>query len=244
MAGCVAGRGSTSTPLAWAQAGFVRLAHGIDGHAHRAALAGGTIAVLGCGPDVVFPHEHEELQARIGSDGLLVSEFVPGEPPLPHNFPRRNRIIAALARGVVVVEAPTKSGALITVEHAIDLGRDVFAVPGPVDRDTSAGTNALLRDGARLVTSAADILSELGIGGADALAAAAATADTASPAPPEGLGDAPLRVWRALEPDPLHVDVLARRSDLAPADALGALLELELRGSVRQLPGTRFVRAG
>jgi DNA processing protein len=148
---------------ALARAGVVvvsGLAHGVDRHAHEAALdAGGhTAAVIGCGIDVVYPHQHQQLHDRIGRDGLLVSEFMPGEPALPHHFPRRNRIIAALSRAVVVVEAPARSGALITADHALDLGREVFAVPGPIGRRTSDGTNALIRDGATVVTTPGDIV--------------------------------------------------------------------------------------
>jgi DNA processing protein len=135
------------------------LAHGVDRHAHESALdaGGATLAVIGCGIDVVYPHRHQRLYERIACHGLLVSEFLPGEPALPHHFPRRNRIIAALSRAVVVVEAPARSGALITAEHALDLGREVFAVPGPIGRRTSEGTNALIRDGASMVNSPDDV---------------------------------------------------------------------------------------
>jgi DNA processing protein len=145
-----------------ARAGIVvtsGLAHGVDRHAHESALdaGGATVAVIGCGIDVVYPHRHQRLYERIACHGLLVSEFLPGEPALPHHFPRRNRIIAALSRAVVVVEAPARSGALITAEHALDLGREVFAVPGPIGRRTSEGTNALIRDGASMVNSPDDV---------------------------------------------------------------------------------------
>jgi DNA processing protein len=139
------------------------LARGIDGAAHQATLdAGGrTIAVVGCGLDVAYPPEHAELQQRIAAEGLLLSEFLPGEPPLPHHFPRRNRIIAALADAVLVVEAGAKSGVFITVDHALDLGREIFAVPGPIGRDSSLGVHQLIRDGATLVTDIADIVEVL-----------------------------------------------------------------------------------
>ncbi|MFW6080233.1 MAG: DNA-processing protein DprA, partial [Gemmatimonadota bacterium] len=185
-------------------------------------------------------------QARIAADGLLIGEFPPGEPPLGHNFPRRNRLIAALARGVVVVEAGARSGALITVEHAMDLGREIFAVPGPIDRETSVGANALLRDGAGLVTGAADVLEELGLAGPDAVARAraeAASRDGGAESVPDGWDERARRLWSALDRDPLHVDVLAHRCRLSPATALSTLLELELGGYARQLPGTRFSRA-
>jgi DNA processing protein len=210
------------------------LARGIDAAAHAAALEGGTIAVLGCGVDVEYPRENARLQARIAGEGLLLSEFAPGTPALPFHFPRRNRIIAALARGVVVVEATAKSGSLITVDHALDLGRDVFAVPGPIGSDTSAGTNALIRDGARLVESAEQLLEELGL---------LPEQPILPPPPPAPLaGEA--GIAGALSREPRHLDELAAVCGVTPAGALVALLELELAGKARQLAGARFVRAG
>jgi len=137
------------------------LAHGIDRHAHEAVLdsAGPTIGVIGCGIDVTYPPQHARLQERIACEGLLLTEFAPGEPALGHHFPRRNRIIAALASAVVVVEAPARSGALITAGHALELGREVLAVPGPIGRRTSEGTNELIRDGAGLVLDAMDVIA-------------------------------------------------------------------------------------
>jgi DNA processing protein len=229
------------------------MARGIDGIAHAAALdAGGTtIAVLGAGIDVPYPAEHDRLQERVAADGLLVSEFAPGEPALRYHFPRRNRILAALAEAVVVVEAGPRSGALITVEHALDLSREVFAVPGPIGRETSEGTNALIRDGAHMVTRSADILDVLRM--------------PRSTPPPQGRG-APAEPWRdegvaadAVAPvlddrdparallgllgdEPLHVDEVGRRAGAPPGTALASLLALELRGEVRQWPGMRFSR--
>lgn len=213
------------------------MARGIDAAAHAAALEGGTIGVLGCGIDVTYPREEAGLYDRVAEEGLLVSEFLPGEPPQPHHFPRRNRIIAALARGVLVVEAAERSGALITVEHALDLGREVFAVPGPIDRPTSVGANRLIQDGAKLVLGAADVLAELGLPVPEgAVGAGEARADHPELSGPDAL------VWRALDDEPRHVDAVAAASGVGSADALVALLELELRGYVRQLPGKRFVR--
>ncbi|MBI4543733.1 MAG: DNA-protecting protein DprA [Gemmatimonadetes bacterium] len=214
------------------------MARGIDALAHEAALAGGTIGVLGNGIDVAYPVQNTRLYERIAAQGLLLSEFEPGEPALPHHFPRRNRLIAALARGVVVVEASTKSGSLITAGHALDIGREVFAVPGPIGRDTSAGTNALIRDGARLVTCAADILEELGL-------------PVPAEPPPSGVAAAPpvavspdgLRVWRALAEEARHVDEVAAASGLSAPGTLAGLLELELAGLARQHPGMRYARA-
>jgi DNA processing protein len=142
------------------------MARGVDAIAHAAALdaGGGTVAVLGCGIDVVYPREHEPLAERIATDGLLMCEYLPGEPPLAHHFPERNRIIACLAAGVVVVEAREDGGALITAEQASELGRAVMAVPGPIGRVTSYGPNRLIQDGAKLVMEVADVLEELGLG--------------------------------------------------------------------------------
>ena len=211
------------------------LARGTDAAAHEGALAGGTVAVLGCGIDVAYPPEHRALQERIAGQGLVLTEFPPGTPPLRHHFPQRNRLIAALSRGVVVVEASARSGALITANRALDLGREVFAVPGPIGRRTSEGTNALLRDGARIVLDATDILAELGL--------PAPEPDGAGAAPPAGLSGPALAVWQALSAESRHVDEVAARAGLDPAAALRALLELELLGCARQTAGMRYARA-
>lgn len=244
------GRDTTRT-LAYgvARAGVVvvsGVARGIDGVAHEAALAagGGTIGVLGCGIDVLYPPEHARLVEHLAAVGLLLSEFAPGEPPLPFHFPRRNRIIAALAQGVLVVEASRRSGSLITVNHAIDLGRDVMAVPGPIGRETSIGTNELIRDGAIVVLEVGDILAALGHTGSESECTRVdATLHAWPPAPPPGLEDEKLRLWQALDEEPRHASALAERSGLEPATTLVLLLELELEGHARQLAGLRFVRA-
>ena len=215
------------------------MARGIDAIAHAAALDGGTIGVLGCGIDVVFPHENAELYRRVAREGLLLTEFAPGEPALPFHFPQRNRLIAALARAVVVVEASPKSGTLITTDHALDLGRDVFAVPGPIGSAASAGTNALIREGATLLTSTADVLHALGFG-ADAIPAVSPRRPREAPA---GLGDAARALWDALGTEADHIDAIALRSGLTAPAAMAVLLELEVHGLVRQLPGMHFVHA-
>jgi len=214
------------------------LARGIDGEAHGAALDGGTIGVLGCGIDVVYPREHARLVEEVGSRGLLLSEFPPGEPPRQYHFPQRNRLIAALSAGVLVVEATRDSGSLITVEHALDLGREVMAVPGPIGRETSVGANELLRDGATIVLGVGDILNALGL---PASAAEGATEGEMRPAPPAIAGEA-LRLWQVLDDEPRHTDDLAAACGLDAATALVRLLELELGGHARQLSGQRFVR--
>jgi DNA processing protein len=219
---------------ALARAGVVvvsGLALGVDGEAHRGALdaRGGTIAVLGAGADVVHPKTNAHLYRRIAQDGLIVSEFAPGTPPEAHNFPRRNRIMAALARAVVVVEAAAKSGALITVDHANDLGRDVFAVPGPIDAPTSAGANELIVDGATPVWHPDVVLAALGI------------VEPIAPAtPPAGTDQA--TVWEALAGSPVGVDELADSVGMPARRALAALSLLELEGWAVQSAGGRFAR--
>lgn len=212
---------------------------GIDGEAHRAALdaGGGTIAVMGAGPDVVYPRAHSHLLQRLVRDGLLVTEFPSGTAPAPHHFPRRNRIMAALAGAVVVVEATERSGALITARHALDLGREVLAVPGPIDSPSSAGTNGFLRDGAHPALGAEEILRALGldtVGGGSAEGSARASVPVAT-------GDA-AAVLSALEHTPAGVDDVAARSGLEARRALVALSLLELDGWAIQCGGARFAR--
>jgi DNA processing protein len=211
------------------------LAAGIDGVAHRAAGPGRTIGVVGSGLDVPFPVAHAELQERIAREGLLLGEQLPGTPPVGHNFPRRNRIIAALARGVVVVEAPVRSGALSTARQALDAGADIFAVPGPIGSEQSAGCNGLIRDGAVLVSSAEEVLDALG------LPPPPPASDVATP--PEGLEGQGLVLWRALDREPRHVDAIAAATGLDARRSLASLLALEIRGHARQLPGLRFARS-
>lgn len=224
------------------------LARGIDTSAHLATLAlgGGTIAVLASGIDVPYPRRNAALYERIAREGLLLSETPPGTPALPYLFPRRNRLIAALALGVLVVEAAEESGALSTARHAADLGREVMAVPGPIGRRTNSGTNRLLRDGATMVLEVRDILDAVGLG---ALARAAARSGAArgrtdaADEPPAGLSPTGVRVWRALGTEPVHVDELADACGVAAGTLLSTLLELELAGHVRQAPGSRYARA-
>jgi DNA processing protein len=183
------------------------------------------VAVLGRGPDEAYPPSHRRLFREILERGLVVSEFPPGTPPLPHHFPRRNRILAALSRAVVVVEAGARSGALITVDHALDLGIEVWSVPGPIDLAECEGSNRLLADGARPLLSIASFVSEVG---GDA---------RSRPALPEGrAGD----VLSALAEEPLDVDQLSARLGLGAPQVLAALTELELLGLTRRLPGMRF----
>jgi DNA processing protein len=209
------------------------LARGCDGAAHEGALGagGGTLAVVGCGVDIVYPAEHRNLYRRIAERGAIVSELPPGTPPLPHHFPRRNRIISGLSAGVVVIEASSRSGSLITAACALEQGRDVMAVPGNVLSRRHSGCHELLKDGARLVQSAQDVLEELGW---------TARVDTGYP---EQAGPGADQLLRWLTPgEPCDLDTLAARSGLAPAVLLGGLTRLELTGIVRRTPGGGFVR--
>lgn len=218
------------------------MARGIDSGAHAAALATGgtTIGVLGHGIDVVYPPESRRLFQRVRERGLLLSEFSPGESPRAGNFPRRNRLIAALARGVVVVEMSLRSGAQHTVNFALDQGREVMAVPGPIDSPQSEGTNRLIRDGARPVTSVAEVIEELeGVGHA----ASARPLQAQAAAPPLPLLDAGQEaVLAALGRDPRHVDAIARETGTPAGSLLASLLDLELLGVAEALPGMHFRR--
>lgn len=209
------------------------LARGIDAAAHEAALdAGGTtIAVLGTGIDRVYPRSHARLFRRIEADGLVISEFPPGTPPLPENFPVRNRIISGLTLGTLVVEASARSGSLITARLAAEQGRDVFAVPGPIFSPGSEGTHRLIQYGAKLVHDVNDVLDELP--GFDRC--------TPEKAP---LPDSPLReVLEALSrEEAVHIDEAARKAGTTTPAMAEALLQLELEGWVRALPGAKYLR--
>ncbi len=208
------------------------LARGVDSAAHRGALSAGgsTIAVLGCGADIIYPPEHATLAREIEPRGLIVSELVPGTIPFPRFFPQRNRIISGLSRAVVIVEAGERSGSLITARCALDQGRDVLAVPGNVLSERNRGGHALLRDGAKLVETADDILEELnGVGGRPHAAGRRAPASD------------PLL---ALLPpgEACDLDGISDRSGQSPSRLLPRLFELELQGLVRRAGAGRFVR--
>jgi DNA processing protein len=198
------------------------LARGVDAAAHRGALAaqGRTIGVLGCGVDRTYPPEHRDLARDIAAAGAVLSEFPPGVPPLPHHFPLRNRIISGLSLAVVVVEAHEKSGSLITASAAAEQGRDVMVVPGPVSGGRNRGGHLLIRDGARIVESAADILQELAI-------PQSTIADLTA-----GLPDV----------EPFTVDAIAGQTGEASGVVLARLLELELAGQIQRIGGGLFVR--
>ncbi|MEO5367442.1 MAG: DNA-processing protein DprA [Magnetococcus sp. WYHC-3] len=222
------------------------LALGIDAAAHRGALDAGqpTLAVLGCGLDVVYPPKNADLRARILEQGCLLSEMPPGMPVRKELFPYRNRILVGLARGVLVVEASLRSGAMITARLAAESGRDVFAVPGPARAELSAGPHWLLRQGARLVEHARDILDEWP-DCQEPATPATLSEEVAVHAPaafPGGIpGELPEVVWRRLGQGPVSGDELARCSSLTVAALSRILLQLELSGLVRRLPGNHFV---
>ncbi len=233
-----------------AAAGFTivsGMARGIDTAAHGGALSVGglTIGVLGHGIEQVYPPENRRLFSSVRRQGLLLSEFSPGETPKPGNFPRRNRLITALSEGVVVVEMGHRSGAQHTVTFALAQGKEVLAVPGPITSTASAGTNQLIRDGARLVTSATDVIEELrGVGAARKPSQAQDEQDSTGSASPalDLFNDEENAVLRALGPVPCHVDELASGTDIPLPGLLSTLLDLELRGVVASHPGMRFVR--
>jgi len=219
------------------QAGFTvvsGLALGIDGAAHEGALQGqaGTVAVVGTGLDRVYPRRHLDLAHRIANHGAIVSELPLGTPALPANFPLRNRIIAGLTQGTLVVEAALQSGSLITARLAAESGREVFAIPGSIHAPQSRGCHLLIKQGAKLVDSAQDILEELkaGFTGTPGPATAGKASRTGDP------------LLEALGHDPASLDALAARTGW-PAAALNTrLLELELEGQVARLPGQLFQR--
>jgi DNA processing protein len=217
------------------------LARGVDSAAHRGALSGGgaTIAVLGSGADLIYPAEHAPLAREIEATGVVMSELVPGTPPLPRFFPLRNRIISGLSRAVVVIEAGEQSGSLITARLALDQGRDVLAVPGNVLSGRNRGAHALLRDGAKIVEDADDILEELGMSGKGAVTLFGQDGSAKR-------GTAPFTdpILASLTPgEPADLDAIAERTGVAAARLLPRLFELELKGLVARAGGGRFVRS-
>lgn len=218
------------------------MARGIDGEAHAATLAarGKTVAVLGSGVDVIYPPEHKELYGEICKIGAIVSELPMGSPPLSYNFPARNRLISGLSLGVVVVEATERSGSLITARLALEQGREVFAVPGEAGASRSRGTHQLIRQGAKLVESVEDILEEI----APQLLTPAGTARRGSspshPSLPFDGGPEANKLLDLLLHGLQQIDELIESSGLSAAKVTELLLELEIRGIVKQLPGKKF----
>jgi DNA processing protein len=216
------------------------LARGVDSAAHRGAIAAGgaTLAVLGSGADVMYPPEHASLAREIERDGLVISELVPGTPPRPRFFPQRNRIISGLSRAVVVIEAGQKSGSLITARCALEQGRDVLAVPGNVLSGRNRGAHGLLRDGAKIVESADDILEELGM----CLPATAGKGSAGTSGNGETIRPHDRLLDCLIPGEPIDLDALAGRSGLSTVRLLPRLFELELEGTVARVGGGRFVR--
>ncbi|WP_321960033.1 DNA-processing protein DprA [Paraburkholderia sp. J7] len=251
------------------------LAHGVDGAAHRGALHehGGTVAVIGTGADLVYPPAHHPLATEIASHGALVSEWPLGTPARSANFPQRNRVIAALVEGVVVIEAAQRSGSLITARLANEMGRDVFALPGSIHAPLTRGCHGLIKQGAQLVESPEEVLEALNIGQPSGAGRALAsrreprrqkvsvpfdrprrnTGETlplplersraGARKPPASLGAEARRLLEALGHAPATVEILAQRTDMAEAVLQGTLLQLELAGHLDALPGGWFVRA-
>jgi DNA processing protein len=219
------------------------LARGIDAAAHRGALAGKgrTIAVLGCGIDRVYPPEHHALRRSIEERGAVISELPIGASPLSHHFPRRNRIISGLSLGVLVSEAAKDSGSLITANLALEQGRDVFAVPGPVKEDACRGSNGLIKEGAKLIERAQDILDEI-LPQLDARLRAMLPSGEAPAAPREALRQEDAAVYEALSYDARSIDAIIEATGLSSARVASSLLSLELSGRVRQLPGQQYMR--
>ena len=210
------------------------MALGIDAAAHRGGLAGASssIGILGTGADRAYPPANAALYERLAADGCLVSEFPLGTPPHTRNFPRRNRLISGMSRGVLVVEAATQSGSLITAREALDQGRDVFAIPGSIHAPLAKGCHSLIKQGAVLVEAAADVLEALGCH-----AAASEVEDANERAPRDA-------VLRAIGHASLSIDQLVALTGLAAPELAAHLARLEMRGSIASLPGGRFQRAG
>ncbi|MDB5961746.1 MAG: processing protein DprA [Massilia sp.] len=211
------------------------LALGIDTAAHVGALggAGSTVAVVGTGPDLVYPARNRGLWQRIAEQGCVVSEYAPGTPPLAHNFPQRNRIISGLSAGVLVVEAAARSGSLITARLAASQGREVFAIPGSIHSALSKGCHLLLRDGATLVESAADVLEAIH---------GSPMARMGMTAAPQISGSEHAAVLEAMGHGPLPLDAIAHACRRAPHELAGVLLDLELAGAAERLADGRFQR--
>jgi DNA processing protein len=217
------------------------LAKGIDSAAHKGCLRGNgfTIAVVGTGIDVVYPASNKELFGQIEAKGVIVSEFPAGTPPEPKNFPIRNRIISGLSRGTAVVEATRNSGSLITASLALDQGRDVFAVPGSIDSFKSTGTHFLIKQGAKLIENADDILDEFGFVGKGEVGKGI-PGDTGGTH--RDMDEFERKVYEIIGDYPMHMDNIVRLGKMEVGKVAGILMKMELEGIVKQLPGKMFVR--
>lgn len=215
------------------------LARGIDGMAHWGALdhEGYTLGVLGCGIDIVYPRENEELYKKMAATGGIISEYPPGMQPLAGFFPVRNRIISGIADGVLVVEAGRKSGALITVDHALEQGREVFALPGNIDSPTSAGTNHIIQQGAHMVTSARDIVEVMGWSYKEEKVQKPQEKPLLPP-----LDFFEMQVYNALADGKKYYDEVLYLTEMEPGRLNTVLSMMEIKGIIRQLPGQLFIR--
>jgi len=216
------------------------LAQGIDSAAHRGCLRekGFTIGVVGTGIDRVYPAANKPLFEQVMDQGAVVSEFPTGTPPEARNFPIRNRVISGLSRGVAVVEATLRSGSLITASMALDQGREVFAVPGSIDSFKSRGTHYLIKQGAGLIENAHDILRELGMAGTGA-----EDVDAGAPIVPwDEMEEVERKIYELIGNYPVHMDHIARSGGLHPGEVSSVLMNMELKGWIKQLPGKMFVR--
>ena len=223
------------------------LARGIDSSAHKGALAavqGGTIGVLGCGIDVVYPKENKKIFGEVARRGAIISEFPLGTFPAPQNFPIRNRVIAGMALGVVVVEGAQYSGSLITARLAMEFGREVYGVPGNATQPASFGPNQLIKQGAKLVTGWEDVVEELPTPvRAELLPVDVATSEERASLVEKSLAPTVRPLYALLSMDEArHVDEMVELSGLSSSEVLAALFELELKGVVRQLPGKQFLK--
>ena len=226
------------------------MARGIDTAAHRGALKakGRTIAVMGAGHGHIYPPENKKLYAEIAKSGAVVTEFENDIGPLPYNFPQRNRIISGLSLGIVVVEAAKDSGALITADLAAEQGREVFALPGKISSATSSGTNALIKDGARLVSSVDDILEELRICQIEQITgvgkenAGSKVARMTKAYIYNSLTDDERAIYKALSDEPIYIDDIVAKSGLEAGKASKVLLSLQLKRIIQEVPGKQYIR--
>jgi DNA processing protein len=211
------------------------LARGIDTEAHIGALNGNgfTCAVLGCGCDITYPPENGKLMNAIEKDGYIVSEYPPGTQPFSYNFPARNRIISGLSDGVLIVEAGDKSGALITVDYALEQGKEVFAIPGSILNSMSKGTNMLIRDGAKIVTGIEDIFNEFGI----------ENIIQESDNQQDDLSEKENQILKTVSDSPIHIDDLVKKISIRVGELNSALTSLELKGIIKILPGKYIVKS-
>lgn len=214
------------------------MARGIDTYAHKGVLSakGRTVAVLGCGLDIVYPYENKKLMEGIIENGACVSEFLPGTKPLAGNFPARNRIISGISMGVIVIEAGEKSGSLITANFALEQGREVFALPGNVNSLNSTGTNKLIKEGAKMVTSLEDILEEIGAYFSDSKKDSF-TKKLKDDKLLKGLDEDEVKIVKCLKLEPAHIDIIAVKTGLNIKIVNSAVVMLELKGIIEQIPG-------